>query len=77
MLIRGTNSSTVNRILSKNNFDSEEKVWLRPPAITLHLENIYGVLVADKRNSLMYIHFFNKLDQDAADKAKHAENFST
>ena len=33
VLIRGTNNSTVNRILSKNNFDNEEKVWRRPPAI--------------------------------------------
>ena len=77
VLIRGTNNSTVNRILSKNNFDKEEKVWRRPPATTLHLENIYGVLVADKRHSLQYLHFFNKVDQDAADRQKQQEGLST
>ena len=40
------------------------KKWQRPPSISLKLENIYGTLVSDKRNTVMYIHFFNQQDQD-------------
>jgi len=45
-------------------------VWQRPPSISLVLEHIYGVLVSDKRHTVMYMHFFNKLDQDVADRIK-------
>lgn len=69
-MIRGSNNTTVNRILCKANFDNEEKVWLRPPSISLILENIYGVLLSDKRHTIMYIHFYNKIDQDAAERLR-------
>lgn len=34
------------------------------------LENIYGLLLSDKRHTVMYMHFFSKLDQDVSDRAK-------
>lgn len=43
VLIRGANSSTVNKILSKMHFDFEPKTWQRAPAMNLVLEHIYGV----------------------------------
>lgn len=70
ILVRGTNNGFINRILSKQKFDAEEKVWQRPPSISLVLENVYGALVSDKRHTVMYMHFFNKLDQDVADRVK-------
>ena len=56
--------------MGKQKFDNEEQVWKRPPSITLNLENIYGVLLSDKRNTIFYLHIFNKLDQDVADRVK-------
>lgn len=69
-LVRGSTNSTVNRIHSKVNFESQEKSWQRPPSISLVLENIYGLLLSDKRHTVMYMHFFSKLDQDVSDRAK-------
>ena len=37
------------------------------PQISLVLENVYGVLASDNRHTLMYVHFFEKPDQDAAE----------
>ena len=42
MLIRGSNNTTVNRVLSRLNFDFEEKIWKRPPAVSLLIDHIYG-----------------------------------
>lgn len=42
LLIRGSNNQTVNRVLAKLNFDFEEAVWKRPPAVGLVMEHIYG-----------------------------------
>lgn len=70
LLVRGSQNANVNRILARSNYDQEEKVWLRPPAISLILENIYGVLVSDKRHSVCYLHFFNKVDQEVADRVR-------
>ena len=67
-LIRGSNNSTVNRIMGKVNFDAGDKSWKKPPSITLHLEFIYGLLVSDKRHTVMYMHFFSKLDQDVLER---------
>lgn len=75
-MVRGSNNSTVNRILGRVGFDHEEKVWQRPPELSLILENIYGVLVSDKRHTLMYIHFFSKVDQDVADRIKLKQTIS-
>ena len=38
--------------------------------MSLVLEHVYGALVSDKRHTVMYMHFFNKIDQDVADRAK-------
>lgn len=64
LLIRGANHETVNKILCHHDFEKRVKRWQRPPPISLKLENIYGTLVSDKRNTVMYIHFFNQADQD-------------
>ena len=66
----------VNRILSKVNYQSEQS-WKRPPSISLKLETIYGVLLADKRHTIMYLHFFSKLDQEIADRAKQKQYLGT
>ena len=42
LLVRGANNQTVNRVLSKLNFDFEDKIWKRPPAVGLVMEHIYG-----------------------------------
>ena len=68
MLVRGSNNPTVNRILGRDKFDMRERTWIRPPSISLNLEHVYGVLVSDKRHTLMYMHFFNKTDQDLVDQ---------
>ena len=52
LLIRGSNNVTVNRVLSKLNFDFEEKIWKRPPALSLVMDHIYGVQVSDRRNTV-------------------------
>lgn len=65
--MRGSNNKTVNTIHAQLNFDNEEKVWQRPPSISLILENIYGVLVSDKRHTLMYMHFYDKAEQERID----------
>jgi hypothetical protein len=62
--------------LSKAKFDQEEKIWMRPPTISLVLEHVYGALVSDKRHTVMYMHFFNKIDQDVADRAKMKQAIS-
>ena len=43
VLIRGSHSLTVNKVLSKMHFDFEPKTWLKTPAMALVLEHIYGV----------------------------------
>lgn len=43
VLIRGSNSGTINKILSKLHFDYESKTWMKAPAMSLVLEHIYGV----------------------------------
>ena len=43
VLIRGSNSSAVNSLLAKMNFEFEEQTWKRPPATALVLDHIYGV----------------------------------
>ena len=58
VLLRASNNPTVNMILAQVGFDDDEAVWQRPPSISLALENVYGVLVSDKRNTLCYFHFF-------------------
>jgi hypothetical protein len=70
VLVRGSNNPTVNRILGREGFDKAERTWIRPPSVSLNLEHVYGVLVSDKRHTLMYMHFFNKTDQDIADHTK-------
>jgi len=72
-LIRGAKNTSVNRILARANFDNEEKSWMRPPSISLVLDHIYGVLISDKRNTIMYLHFYNKLDQEVKDRIKLKE----
>lgn len=34
------------------------------------LENIYGVLVSDKRHTVMYMHFYNHLEQEVSDRIR-------
>ena len=63
VLVRGANSTTINKILSKLHFDFEPKTWIKPPAMSLVLEHIYGVQTADRRHSLMYVHFKGQADQ--------------
>ena len=43
-LVRGSNNSTVNRVLAKLNFEFEDKVhsWKRPPTVGLVMDHIYG-----------------------------------
>lgn len=60
----------MNRIHSKVNFDSQEKTWQRPPPMSMILECIYGVLVSDKRHTVMYMHVMKKLDRDNQAMAK-------
>lgn len=38
--------------------------------MSLKLEHIYGLLLADKRHTIMYLHIFNRSDQDVADRIK-------
>lgn len=76
MLVRGSSNANVNRILAKPNYDNEEKVWQRPPAISLILENIYGVLTSDKRHTICYMHFYNRVDQQVADRIRLKEQLT-
>ena len=64
ILIRGSNNQTVNRVLSKLNFDFEEKIWKRPPAIGLVMDHIYGAQVSDRRNTVCYMHFTTSSERD-------------
>jgi hypothetical protein len=57
LLIRGTNSTVVNRINAKLNFEFEEATWKRPPAVALVLDHIYGVQTSDRRSTIIYMHF--------------------
>jgi hypothetical protein len=43
VLIRGSNSTVMNRLGSKFNFDYEEEIWKRPPSVALVIDHIYGV----------------------------------
>lgn len=43
--------------MSKLNFDFDEKVWKRPPALSLVMDHIYGAQLSDRRNTVSYIHF--------------------
>lgn len=56
--------------MGREKFDMRERTWIRPPSISLDLEHVYGVLVSDKRHTIMYMHFFNKTDQDLVDQTK-------
>ena len=56
MLIRGCNNSVMNRLNSKFNFDNEELMWKRPPAVALVLDHIYGCQTSDRRNTVIYMH---------------------
>ena len=49
---------------------------MRPPSISLVLDHIYGVLISDKRHTIMYLHFYNKLDQEVKDRIKLKESIS-
>jgi len=60
VLIRGSNSSSINRINAKLNFDMEESVWKRPPAVALVLDHIYGAQTSDRRQTVLYMHFTNE-----------------
>ena len=64
ILIRGSNNQTVNRVLSRLNFDFEEKIWKRPPAIGLVMDHIYGAQVSDRRNTVCYMHFTTSSERD-------------
>jgi len=57
VLIRGCNNSVMIRLSSKYNFQFEEEVWKRPPAVALVLDHIYGVQTSDRRNTVVYLHF--------------------
>ena len=56
VLIRGSNNFTVNKVMSKMNFDFDEKTWKRPPALGLVMDHIYGAQLSDRRNNVMYVH---------------------
>ena len=71
VLIRGSNSGTINKILSKLHFEYETKTWIKAPAMSLVLEHIYGVQTADRRNSVLYVHFVGQVDQSKDDQNKH------
>jgi WD40 repeat protein len=60
----------VNKIHSKVGWESKGHDWQRPPPISLILENIYGVLLSDKRHTIMYMHFSNRQDKEKIDKAR-------
>jgi len=57
VLIRGCNNSVMIRLSSKYNFQFEEEVWKRPPAVALVLDHIYGVQTSDRRSTVVYLHF--------------------
>jgi len=57
ILIRGCNNSAINRLNAKLNFEFEEQTWKRPPAVALVLDHIYGVQTADRRHTVIYMHF--------------------
>jgi len=57
VLIRGCNNSIMIRLGAKYNFQFEEEVWKRPPAVGLVLDHIYGVQTSDRRNTVVYLHF--------------------
>ena len=63
VLIRGSNNQTVNRVMAKLNFDFEEKIWKRPPAVGLVMEHIYGAQLSDRRGTVMYLHFTTSTDK--------------
>jgi hypothetical protein len=44
-------------VLSQLNFEFQESVWKRPPALSLVLDYIYGVQTSDRRNTVFYMHF--------------------
>jgi hypothetical protein len=46
----------MNRLNSKFNFDNEELMWKRPPAVALVLDHIYGCQTSDRRNTVIYMH---------------------
>lgn len=69
MLIRGSAHPTINKILSKLHFEFEDKKWMKQPAMSLVLEHIYGVQTADRRNTVMYVHFVGIVEQNK-DKMK-------
>ncbi len=60
LLIRGTNSTVVNRINAKLNFEFEKATWKRPPAVALVLDHIYGVQTSDRRSTIIYMHFHDE-----------------
>jgi len=60
LLIRGSNSSVVNRIGCRLNFEFEEPTWKRPPAVALVLDHIYGVQTSDRRFTIIYMHFHDE-----------------
>jgi len=68
ILIRGANSLAVNKLLSKMHFFDEEKEWLKPPAASLKLSYIYGVQTADRRHTVMYVHFFGSIQPNRQEK---------
>ncbi len=70
VLIRGSPSLTINKVLSKMHFDFEPKTWMKTPAMALVLEHIYGIQTADRRNSIMYIHYAMNPEQVKAELAK-------
>ena len=64
VLVRGSNNQTVNRVLAKLNFDYDEKVWKRPPAVGLVMDHIYGAQLSDRRGTVMYLHFTTASERD-------------
>lgn len=43
VLIRGSDNTTINKILSRLHFEFEAKTWMKAPAVSLVLDHIYGI----------------------------------
>lgn len=55
LLVRGCNSGVLNKALSAQNLHPD---WKKSPKFHLEIDYIYGLHASDRRNSVIYMHFY-------------------
>ena len=74
ILIRGFLSKKLNNLFTKNFTEIEESTLYLPPQACINISHIYGSHICEKRNSVKFVHLYNKFTQNRDNQKSNFNN---